>query len=75
METVSGDVSMEFDGVVNATVRVETHSGDIDDFFDVEAERTRRYGPGRRLRASAGDGSAVVSISTLSGDVRNRTRD
>lgn len=75
METVSGDVSIEFDGVVDATVRVDTHSGDIDEFFGVEAERTRRFGPGRRLRASTGEGSADIRISTLSGDVRNRTRD
>jgi len=75
METVSGDVSIEFDGVIDATVRVDSHSGDIDDFFGVEAERTSRFGPGRRLRASTGEGGADVSISTLSGNVRNRTRD
>ncbi|MFK7886411.1 MAG: DUF4097 domain-containing protein [Gammaproteobacteria bacterium] len=75
IETISGDVSLEFEGVIDATIRVDTHSGSIDEFFGVEPERTRRYGPGRRLRATSGEGNADVSVSTLSGDVRNRTRD
>lgn len=75
IETISGDVSLEFEGVIDATIRVDTHSGSIDEFFGVEAERTRRHGPGRRLRATEGEGNADISVSTLSGDVRNRTRD
>lgn len=76
IETISGDVSIEFDGPVDATVRAESHSGGIDDFFGIQAERARKYGPpNRRLRATSGDGGADVSISTLSGDIRNRTRD
>ncbi|MEM6638616.1 MAG: DUF4097 family beta strand repeat-containing protein [Pseudomonadota bacterium] len=76
IETISGDVSIEFEPPVDATVRAESHSGRIDDFFGIQAERTRKYGPpNRRLRASAGAGSADVTISTLSGEIRNRTRD
>ena len=75
IETVSGDVSLEFDGPVDARMKVDSHSGDIDDFFGAEAQRTSKHGPGRRLRATAGSGNAAVNISTLSGDVRNRTRD
>ncbi|MEO1574172.1 MAG: DUF4097 family beta strand repeat-containing protein [Pseudomonadota bacterium] len=76
IETISGDVSIEFEGPVDATVRAESHSGDIDDFFGIQATRARKYGPpNRRLRATSGAGSADVSISTLSGDIRNRTRD
>jgi hypothetical protein len=56
-------------------MKVDSHSGDIDDFFGAEAQRTSKHGPGRRLRATAGSGNAAVNISTLSGDVRNRTRD
>lgn len=75
IETISGDVSLEFEGVIDATIVVDTHSGGIDEFFGIEPERTRRYGPGRRLRASSGEGNADITVSTLSGDVRNRTRD
>lgn len=75
METVSGDIGLAFLGNVDARMRVNTHSGDIDSFFGQNAERTRRHGPGKRLEASTGGASADISISTLSGDVRNRSRD
>ena len=76
IETVSGDVSIELDRPIDATVRAESYSGSIDDFFGIAPERTRKYGPpNRRLRAVSGSGSADVSVSTLSGDIRNRTRD
>ncbi len=38
--------------------------------FGPKAKRTDKYGPGKELRFSAGDGSANIEISMFSGDVR-----
>lgn len=75
METVSGDIGLAFIGGTRGRFRIDSHSGDIDSFCGLRAERTKRYGPGYRLRGECGGGGADVSISTLSGDVRNRSRD
>ena len=73
IETVSGDVVLRFDGDVDASFQIDTHSGDIDEFWGNRAQRTSRYGPGEELSFSVGSGGADVNITTLSGDIENRS--
>lgn len=48
---------------------VSSFSGGINNCFNVEPERTSRYGPGRRLAGTLGAGKAEVSLKTMSGSV------
>ena len=68
-ETVNGDVEVILADISNLSVNVETFNGDIDHCFDAEVERKIRYGPGRELRLSRGDGRRSVRVKTLNGDV------
>ncbi len=68
-ETVNGDVEVILADISNLSVNVETFNGDIDHCFDAEVERKSRYGPGRELRLSRGDGQRSVRVKTLNGDV------
>jgi hypothetical protein len=66
VSSVSGDVSLETD----SPVRVETHSLT----GDVKADGPHRTEGGRGNRTViVGDGSAVLAVSTTSGDVRIRS--
>jgi hypothetical protein len=66
VSSVSGDVELETD----SSVRVETHSltGDV----KVDGPHRTEGGRGNRT-VIVGDGSAVLSVSTTSGDVRVRS--
>jgi DUF4097 and DUF4098 domain-containing protein YvlB len=68
-ETVNGDVEVMLADASNVEINVETFNGDIDHCFDVQVERKSRYGPGRELRVTRGDGESSVRIKTLNGDV------
>jgi len=65
----SGDVELRLPARVGADFDITTFSGSIESAFGAAAERTSRYGPGRTLRASTGDGGARLVIRTFSGDV------
>jgi DUF4097 and DUF4098 domain-containing protein YvlB len=69
VENHSGDTRFYLRGDVNAEFEVTTFSGDIDNEFGPEAERTSKFTPGRELRFTAGSGDARVEIETFSGDV------
>ena len=68
-ETVSGDVGLHAGAEDGYEYEVTTFSGNIRNCFNVETERTNRYGPGERLSGSRGKGSAHVRLKTMSGDV------
>jgi len=68
-QTVSGDVTLHAGAAAGYQYEVSTFSGGIENCFNVEAERTSRYGPGERLSGSRGDGSGHVRIKTMSGAV------
>jgi DUF4097 and DUF4098 domain-containing protein YvlB len=68
-QTVSGDVSLSFGKPVNGEFEIESFSGDIDNCFGPKSSRKSKYGPGTELRFTQGDGSARVSLETLSGDI------
>ncbi len=69
VDTVNGDVEVEFSGDVSAKFDVDTFNGDIRNCFGPKAERTSKHAPGWELEFTEGGGDSRVSISTLNGDV------
>lgn len=74
VESVSGDVELNLAPDVAADFQVTSFSGDIDNDFGPQAERTSRWTTEKELSFSNGGGGAKVEIHTLSGDVRLRRR-
>jgi DUF4097 and DUF4098 domain-containing protein YvlB len=72
VESVSGDVELLLPAGVAADFQVTSFSGDIDNDFGPQAERTSRWTTEKELRFASGGGGASVEIHTLSGDVRLR---
>lgn len=71
-ETVSGDLTVRAVPEGSLDYEVTTFSGDITNCMGGEAERVSKYGPGRRLNGTRGDGGpdgARVRLKTMSGDV------
>ncbi|MBA3563955.1 MAG: DUF4097 family beta strand repeat protein [Gammaproteobacteria bacterium] len=69
VDTVSGEVVLDLEDGSDAEYVIETFSGDIDNCFGPEPQRTSQYAPGSELRFSTGSGSAQVRVNTLSGGV------
>lgn len=69
IETVNGDVDVDFVGDVSAKFEVDTFNGGIRNCFGPKAERTSKYAPGWELEFTEGDGSGRVEISTMNGGV------
>ncbi|MCH7830840.1 MAG: DUF4097 family beta strand repeat protein [Proteobacteria bacterium] len=69
IETVTGDVDVDFIGAVSARFEVDTFNGRIRNCFGPKAERTSKYAPGWELKFIEGEGSGRVEISTVNGDV------
>ena len=70
VETINGEVDVEFRGDLSARFDIETFNGSIRNCFGPEPERTSRYTPGYELRFTEGGGDARVTINTLNGDIR-----
>lgn len=71
-ETVSGDLTVRAVPESGMDYEVSTFSGDIRNCMGAEAERVSKYGPGRRLNGTRGNGGADearVRLKTMSGDV------
>ena len=68
-ETISGDIELDLRAPDGLEVDLETHSGDIDNCRGPEAQRKRRYGPGRVLRFELGEGGGRLRAQTLSGRI------
>ena len=64
---MSGELTLRLPAELSARIAAETFSGGIrSDFGSVdEAE----HGPGKRLRATAGAGTARIELETFSGDL------
>jgi len=73
-EVVSGDINIYLRGDLNARFEIETFSGDIENDFGPAPRRTSRYAPGMELSFEEGDGSASVSLNSLSGEIVLRRR-
>lgn len=70
----SGDINLLFDGEPDAEFDIDTFSGRIRNDFGRDGVRKNRYGPGKRLEFTSGDGNAEVRISTFSGTVHLEKR-
>ena len=74
-ESVSGELIVRASAEAGYAYEVTTFSGDIRDCFNVEAERTDKYGPGHRLSGTRAAGGAHVRLRTMSGGVELCDRD
>ncbi len=70
LETINGEVNVEFRDDLSARFDIETFNGDIRNCFGPEPTRTSQYTPGYELRFAEGGGDARVTINTLNGDIR-----
>jgi DUF4097 and DUF4098 domain-containing protein YvlB len=68
-QTVSGEIKLHAGAEAGYEYEVLTFSGDVSNCFNVAAERTSQYGPGRRLSGTRGDGGGHVRLKTMSGGV------
>jgi DUF4097 and DUF4098 domain-containing protein YvlB len=68
-ETVSGDVSLRPRAKGGLEYEASAFSGDIENCFGKEAEETSKYGPGRRLMGTVGEGKSRLRVKAMSGDV------
>jgi DUF4097 and DUF4098 domain-containing protein YvlB len=73
MEAVNGTLRLVIAGEPDAEFTIETLNGQINNAFGPEPVRTSRYGPGRELRFTTGNGSARVTMETVNGDIILRT--
>jgi DUF4097 and DUF4098 domain-containing protein YvlB len=70
LETINGDLDIEFNESISARFDIETFNGDIRNCFGPEPVRTSKYTPGRELKFTQGAGGGRVTIKTLNGDLR-----
>lgn len=68
-ETVSGDAVLRVGGKSGFEYQAQSFSGDLENCFGQNAERTSRHGPGSRLDGTVGEGKARVRVKSMSGDV------
>jgi DUF4097 and DUF4098 domain-containing protein YvlB len=73
--TVSGDIVLELPENLNANVRFNTLSGDIDSDWPIANTTTRRnrYGPRGGMRGTIGNGGGALSVSTVSGNLERES--
>jgi DUF4097 and DUF4098 domain-containing protein YvlB len=74
VQSHSGDVVLSLPSNLGARFEVSTFSGDIGNAFGGQPRRTDRYGPGQELRFTSGNGSALVTVKTFSGNVELQRR-
>ncbi len=69
VETVNGDVELDLPGDLEAQFDLESFNGSISSIDGNRAKRQSKYGPGRYLDYTRGDGNARVRVNTLNGDI------
>lgn len=67
--SVSGEISLAIKPPVNAEFEADSFSGDIESCFGAQARSRSKYGPGKELRHTQGNGGARVYVKTLSGEI------
>jgi hypothetical protein len=73
--SVSGNVSLELPRNLDADVRLQTVSGELDSDFPLVIRGPARMGPGRHsVTGTIGRGGRELLLTTVSGDVRLRAR-
>lgn len=73
LKSHSGEVEILLPANAATGFRATSFSGNIENEFGPEARRTSRYGPGRELRFSTGDGGMIV-LESFSGNIYIRRR-
>lgn len=68
-QTVSGDLKVRAAAEGGFQYEAQTLSGDISDCFDVQPERSSKYGPGHTLNGTLRGGTGHVRLKTMSGDI------
>jgi DUF4097 and DUF4098 domain-containing protein YvlB len=68
-ESVSGDLNVRASAENGFDFEMTSFSGDIENCFNLEAEKTNRYGPGQRLSGKRGEGGAKIRMQTMSGEI------
>jgi DUF4097 and DUF4098 domain-containing protein YvlB len=68
-ESISGDIRLDLVGAVNAEFDLSSFNGEIRNCFGPKAVSTREYAPGKELRFREGQGTALVRIKTMNGDI------
>jgi len=69
--TVSGDITLRLPADLDADVRFQSLSGDLDSDFSMDMTgRNDRQWIGSNIRATIGEGGPRLSLHTVSGDVR-----
>lgn len=69
VQSHSGQVRLRLPGGAGARYEVDTHSGSISNRLTSDEPHSPRYGPGRHLDFTVGDGSARVRVNSFSGSV------
>jgi DUF4097 and DUF4098 domain-containing protein YvlB len=69
LQSVSGDLKVHAATEGGMQYEASSLSGDISDCFNVPAERSSRYGPGKTLSGTRGEGGAHVRLKSMSGDL------
>lgn len=70
----SGGLTLTVPGSSSARFSIETFSGDIRNDLGPPARRKGRYGPGKSVEFTVGDGAAQVHLQAFSGSVTLRAR-
>jgi DUF4097 and DUF4098 domain-containing protein YvlB len=70
----SGDIVLALPASISARFEVSTFSGDIRNSFGARSERRNEHGPGEDLRFTTGNGGALITVKTFSGDVELERR-
>ena len=69
VESVSGELTLKAAADGGYAYELTSFSGDIDNCFGVQAQRSSQYGPGSSLRGTRGDGSGHVHMRSMSGEL------
>ena len=70
--THNGDIALGLADNPNATFTIRTYQGGVSSDFPLEGYNPREARRGRRITATAGSGSADVSLETFGGSIRLR---
>lgn len=68
-QSVSGDLKVRAASEDGFEFEAASVSGDISDCFNVEPERSSKYGPGHKLNGTRGGGGGHVRLKSMSGEI------
>ncbi len=67
--SVSGDLQIALEGDLDVRVALETHSGEISNGLSEETPTRERFGPRKSLHQTLGQGSGLLELRSISGDL------